>query len=81
MSSTDATPLCTSEMASCQSATCRPRGGGSAPVTLAFKGKVFRAIAKRRRAKVLVALEASSPAGSSKATTKIKLTAKKKGKG
>ena len=55
--------------------------GGTAPVMLTLKGKFFRAIKKKGKGKVQVSLEASSPAGSTKATTKLKVTAKKKKKG
>lgn len=54
----------------------------TAPVTLTLKGKFYRAIKKKRKGKITVTLEASSPAGSTKAATKLKLTTKKKkGKG
>ena len=52
--------------------------GASGAVTLSLKGKVYRAIKKRGKAKIQVALEAESPVGSAKATTKLKITAKKK---
>lgn len=55
--------------------------GASGAVTLSLKGKVYRAIKKKGKGKISVALEATSPVGSAKATTKLKLTAKKKKKG
>jgi hypothetical protein len=47
-------------------------------VTLNLKGKVLRALKKKGKGKTKISLEATSPAGSTKATTKIKFTTKKK---
>ncbi len=52
--------------------------GASAPVTLNLTGKVFRALKKKGKGKTKISLEATSPAGTTKATAKIKFTTKKK---
>ncbi|MFN8150908.1 MAG: Ig-like domain-containing protein [Solirubrobacterales bacterium] len=68
-------------------ATLTPTVSGSiaanstAPVMLTLKGKFYRAIKKKKKGTIKITLTVSSPAGTTKAATKIKLSAKKKKKG